>query len=469
MNGAEPASGTTAAGRLAKAALAADPLAMPAAVDKAKTCLIDFLSCAFEARDLPWSRQAIAIATPLAGGANVIASDVVCAPAEAAFANGVLGHGLVREDMHAASIAHLGVVVWPALLALAQRAPVTGRAFLAAALVGYETGGRIGRALITSELARLFRPTGLVGPLAGALAGSRLVGLDADGATNAVALAANTSSGLNQWPHTGGSEMYFHPGFAARNAVVCVGLAEAGAVASDSILEGEAGLFAAFARRPMDAAITLFPGGEAEILAVFNKPVPACNFAQSPCQAALQALRASGGSSSKVREVTIETSQAAVRYPGCDARGPFTRPLQAKMSIQFGVAATLARGAITEENYRCLDDAEIRRLMSVTTLKSDPRYTAAFPAAQGARVTLTLDDGSSIARELDDVVFATPDLVRERFREACGAALGRARAGEIEAFVDGLESQNDAGQLAALCAVPAAAARQAAHATGRRA
>lgn len=455
MNDWAPAASMSVLPRLARAALAADPLALPGAVEKAKTCLIDFLSCAFEARDLPWSRQAVAIATPIPRGANVIASDLVCAPAEAAFANGVLGHGLVREDMHAASIAHLGVVVWPTLLALAQAAPASGRALLAAAIVGYEAGARIGGALMTSDLARLFRPTGLVGPLAAALAGSRLAGLDEAGAVNAVALAANTSSGLNQWPHTGGSEMYFHPGFAARNAVVCVGLAGAGAVASDSILEGEAGLFASFARRKLDGEITLFADGTAEILAVFNKPVPACNFAQSPCQAALRALVASGAASGQVTAVTIETTAAAVRYPGCDAAGSFERPLQAKMSIPFGVAATIARGVIAEDNYRRLDDPEIQRLMAATELKSDPGYTAAFPKAQGARVTLTLADGRNVVGALDDVVFATPELVRTRFRAASAAVLGEARAAEIEAFVDGLEGGSDAGRLAALCALTA--------------
>jgi 2-methylcitrate dehydratase PrpD len=467
MNSIARVDSATLLGRLADEALAADPMAMPAAVEKAKICLIDFLSCAFEARDLPWSRQAVAIATPLPKGANIVASDVVCSAQEAAFANGVLGHGLVREDMHAASIAHLGVVVWPALLALAQRGGVSGGALLAAAITGYEVGGRFGGALMTSELARLFRPTGLVGPLAAALAGARLLGLDADTAVNAASLAVNTSSGLNQWPHTGGSEMYFHPGFAARNAIAAIALAEAGAVASDSILEGEAGMFAAFARRPFEGDMTLFADGGAEILAVFNKPVPACNFAQSPCQAALQVAREIGAPG-RVRDILIETSDAGLRYPGCDAAGPFPRPLQAKMSIPFGVAATLARGAIAEENYARLDDAEIRRLISLTTLRSDPRYTAAFPAAQGARVTVTLDDGAKIARELNDVVFATPGLVRSRFRAACGAVLGEARASAVEAVVDGLEDEADAGRLPALCALAAGDADRVAHGAAGR-
>ena len=43
-----------------------------------------------------------------------------------------MGHGLVREDMHAASICHHGVVIWPTLLALSERASLSGATFLAA-------------------------------------------------------------------------------------------------------------------------------------------------------------------------------------------------------------------------------------------------------------------------------------------------------------------------------------------------
>ena len=36
----------------------------PEAVAKVKTALLDMLSCAFEAQDLPWSQQAIARSPP---------------------------------------------------------------------------------------------------------------------------------------------------------------------------------------------------------------------------------------------------------------------------------------------------------------------------------------------------------------------------------------------------------------------
>ena len=187
----------------------------------------------------------------------------LASPGDAAFANATMGHGLVREDMHAASICHHGVVIWPTLLALSERTPLSGATFLAAAIIGYETGAQIGRALFTADLARLYRPTGLVAPLGAALAGSYALGLTEDAATSAIAIAANTSSGLNEWPRAGGSEMYFHPGFAARNAIAAIELAEAGARASETILEGEAGLFAAFRRQPAPSEIRLFAGAAA--------------------------------------------------------------------------------------------------------------------------------------------------------------------------------------------------------------
>src|SRR3954451_8973220 len=371
---------------LARTALAIDLGRFDAdVIAKAKICLLDFLSCAFEARNHPWSRQAIGIAREVTHGATIVGTGRLATPGDAAFANATMGHGLVREDMHAASICHHGVVIWPTLLALSERAPLSGANFLAAAIIGYETGAQIGRALFNADLARLYPPTGLVAPLGAALAGSFALGLGKDAGTSAIAIASNTSSGLNEWPRAGGSEMYFHPGFAARNAIAAIELAEAGARASETILEGEAGLFAAFRRQPAPTEIRLFAGAEPEIMAVYNKPAPACNFAQTAAQAALRAARELGASDD-IATVSIRVPEAAARYPGCDSKGPFYNALQAKMSIPFSVAAVLARGALEEENYTDIGDISILRLVERIDLQTAPDLTAAVPANQGAEV-----------------------------------------------------------------------------------
>jgi 2-methylcitrate dehydratase PrpD len=437
--------------RMARAVVSADQL--PASViDKTRVCLLDLIGCAFESRALPWSRQAVSLAFRAAPGtaaATIIGSPDATSCEDAAFANAVMGHGLVREDMHPGSVSHLGIVVLPVLLALSQRRPVRGRDLIAAAMVGYEVGGQIGRALMDPDIARLHRPTGLTGPIAAAAAAARLLGLDAEQTTSALALAANAAAGQNQWAHTGGSEMFFHAGFAARNALTAARLAEAGAFASPSALDGEAGLFAAFRKRSAASSVALFRG-EPEILSVYHKPVPACNFAQTPCQAALAIAREARPAPDRIAAISIRVPRAGAMYPGCDYTGPFAHVLQAKMSIQYNVAAALIAGGVSEENFALPGDPALNRLIGLTTLEIDDEMTSAYPGLQGGEVVVRDSAGAVHRARLDNVVNASAVDVRARFRVAASAALGAGRAKEIEDAVDDLEHSADAGKLAGL-------------------
>ena len=423
----------------------------PQVIAKVKIGLLDMLSCAFEARDLPWGCQAIRMASAANGKATVIGTPVSTSPGEAAFANATLGHGLVREDMHTGAVSHLGVVVFPTLLALAQQQhKVSGRDFILGAVCGYEVGAAVGRAIMDQEMVRRFRPTGITGPLAGAIAGSRMLGLDEDAMISALGLAANATGGLNEWPYCGGDEMFFHPGFAARNAVTAVELAALGARASESALDGRAGLFAGLNKTDCIARVAPFSRASLEILSVYYKPAPACNYAQTACQAALALTMQDGFRSSDIESIVGKASAAAVGYPGCDYGGRFERILQAKMSIQYCVAAALVRGAIEEANYRLLRDPEVLRLIGVTTLEEGADFTRAYPGAQGTEISVRSRGGRMLRRRMDDLVPATEPDIRARFRTACQKALGAGATEAIEAAVDGLEDIEDMSVLSPL-------------------
>ncbi len=437
--------------RIAHTARSIEARDLPSAVfDKVKTCLYDLIGCAFESRDLPWARQALAVASRTgSSGASVIAAPFLSSFEDAAFANAVMAHGLVREDMHAGSVSHLGIVVLPSLLALAQYRRVSGAEFMLAAVVGYEVGGRVGRALLDPEIARIRRPTGLTGPIAAAAAGARLLRLDAAASASAVAIGANATLGFNQWAHTGGSEMFFQAGFAARNGVTSARLAEAGAFASPTALDGEAGLFASLGKRQAAHAVELF-NGTPEILSVYHKPVPACNFAQTPSQAALAIAREHACAPERIAAITVRVPRAGAAYPGCDSRGPFDHVLQAKMSIQYNVAGALLKGAVTEENFSLLEDARLHRLIGLTTLQVDDALTQAYPAQQGAEVEVRDAAGATYRKRLADVVNASAQEVKARFQAATAAALGEERAQRITECIETLERSDDAGRLPAL-------------------
>lgn len=420
-------------------------------IDKTRTCLLDLIGCAFESRNLPWSRQAVALAQPApeGAGAAIIGSAQLAGYGDAAFANAVMGHGLVREDMHSGSISHLGIVVLPALLALAQYRRVTGREFIAAAVIGYEVGGQVGRAVMDAEVARIHRPTGVTGPVAAAAAGARLLALGIEETTSAIALGANTTMGFNQWAHTGGSEMFFHAGFAARNAVTAVRLAESGAFASPSALDGEAGLFAALKKRSTASKVELFRAAP-EMLSVYHKPVPACNFAQTACQAALTIARDQHAAPDRIAAIRVRVPRAGALYPGCDYVGPFAHVLQGKMSIQYNVAAALILGSVSEKNFTLLNDPRLHRLIGMMKLEIDDEMTRGYPGLQGGEVEVTETGGTVHRMRLDNVVNATAGDVRARFRTAAAEAVGAQQAGEIERFIDGLDRSDDAGALGAL-------------------
>jgi 2-methylcitrate dehydratase PrpD len=110
------------------------------------------------------------------------------------------------------------------------------------------------------------------------------------------------------------------------------------------------------------------------------------------------------------------------------------------MSIQYCVAATLANGVIEESNYHLLDDPEIVRLARITKIETDAAFTGAYPGAQGSEVIVNF--GERVARSrMDDVIPATPEQIRARFRSAC--ANWRA----IEEIIEELEVQEDVGIL----------------------
>src|SRR6202012_4946979 len=117
----------------------------------------------------------------------------------------------------------------------------------------------------------------------------------------------------------------------------------------------------------------------------------------------LDLVRAQSLDPTTIEQVRLRLTRAAKAYPGCDYAGPFSRVLQAKMSIQHAVASALARGCVDEESYRDLNDATVLALAARITVDVDDGFPAAFPARQGAKVTITLRNGTTLSRQLADV------------------------------------------------------------------
>lgn len=333
--------------------------------------------------------------------------------------------------MHLKSNSHIGSIVISAALALAQRDTWTGEQLLKAIIGGYEMSALLGVAVQQSPgYNRHFRPSGIVGAFGAAgaaiTAGFASSRVSEEVAIDALAFAANMASGFNEWAWAGGLEIYTEMGAASQAGIVAFDLARAGMKCSETLLEGRAGLFAA-----LQASVgeRLFMSGlEGEIghgiLAVRFKPVPGCNYAQTPLAVALRLAQKQKLDFDAIKSVTVTCTNGAKNYPGCDNAGPFTNVQQTKMSIQFGVCAVLLYREVSEKLFQKFDDKHIAALASGCIVQSDPDFDQSFKEGrQPARVEVKLSDGSTVKEELVDVPWLDADAVINRFQAEMAAIM----------------------------------------------
>lgn len=417
---------------------------------KAGLCLQDFLSCVYSTQQFPWVENALQMAlqnsATSSGGAPILGTNHRVSVQDAAFVNAVAGHSLVRDDMHVGSVSHLGVVVIPAALALAEQENISGRQLLEAIICGYEAGARLGSLLMDVDTAKKIRPTGLIGAFAAAATGARLLSLDVNQTANALGLASNYLTGLNEWAAWGSEDMYFHPGIAVRNGLTAVQLASLGAVTASGSLDGQAGLFAALGKTVPEAPGLPFADGE-EILQVFFKQVPACNYAQTAAQVARKVMTENPLAPESIEKITVQVPYAAAHYPGCDYSGPFNSILQARMSIHFNVASALLFGDFDDEHYREYNSAAISELAGKVSIGINDELTRAYPDKQGASISIVTADASEIQCTLEEVIPASPDEVTKRFLTAATIVLGAEKAKTIQPHINDLENAPDLNSI----------------------
>src|SRR5207247_3763786 len=141
---------------------------------------------------------------------------------------------------------HPGVLIVPAGLATAEGQGRTGRELLTALVAGYEVQCRCARDFIPSTPAHGFRASPVYGILGCAATTARLLGLDARGITNAIALAASFAGSLIEGQRTGARDADFAEAQAARSGMWAASPAAQGLQGAPTALEGEGGVYYAF-------------------------------------------------------------------------------------------------------------------------------------------------------------------------------------------------------------------------------
>ncbi|MBV9860515.1 MAG: MmgE/PrpD family protein [Alphaproteobacteria bacterium] len=155
--------------------------------------------------------------------------------------NATMSDAAASDDSDLRNIVHAGTPLVATTLACAERTGAAGAEVLAAIVLGYEAAGRIGEAVTPGLREGGFHGC-IVAIFAAAVAAGRLLGLDADQLTHAIALSATSIGGLMAAANTSVAREY-HAGLAAMLGIEAALAAGRGYHAETGILETGQGFF----------------------------------------------------------------------------------------------------------------------------------------------------------------------------------------------------------------------------------
>lgn len=309
----------------------------------------------------------------------------------AAFANGTVMGAMGRADT--LGTIHVGQVVTPVVLAIAEAEGIASDLFVKAIVAGYEVGGRLDRAVGEAGAKGGFRSTAVNGSIAAAASASVAMRLEPAQMASALSMAASMAGGTLQTFIDGSDEPHLQAGWAAQLGVVAAGAARSGLKGGRHALEGNAGILRAVSKSQDDYS-GLFDdlGEDWLILGTTFKPFPVCAFAQTACYLGLDLH--SKIDAAQISALTIRLNPREAAYPGLDFAGPFSTTLETAMSALFAVAHGIVLGEpVSMRSLSRFDDAEISDLLSKMELVGDPQVPALSAIAE-----VTLADGTKFSQ-----------------------------------------------------------------------
>lgn len=395
---------TTAARTLAEFAVGLRYEMIPdAAIERAKTAIIDTVGAMTFGADLPWSRIMIEYVqrTSAPGKGSIVGTEHKARGQLAALANGVLAHSFELDSLCDPSVGvHPGASLTAPGIPVAQAQGRSGKELLTAFVAGFEVMYRIGDGARHSSEKIGFHAPGLTGVFGGAVVTGLLMKLDADRMTNALGIGGSLCSGLLEFSKSGGGMVKrLHLGRAAEGGAMAATLAREGFTGPGSVLEGKYGFLNAFASEREPDRLTKGLGQEWHTLRTMLKRYACHITAHVPVTAALELRAEHGIKGSDIASVAIATNAKVVSHHN------ITEPqdtMMAQYSVPFCVALALHTDPVDPRVFgeTTLNDPSIREVCRNTTVTE-------YPAAQAktrfsTRLEVTMKDGRKLKTEAHD-------------------------------------------------------------------
>jgi 2-methylcitrate dehydratase PrpD len=399
-------------------------------VHEAKRALLNFIAaalggCRHEAVDI-----AVKTVLPLSGPptASLVGRTEKLDPLHATFINGISSHVDDFDDTLPKNYIHATSAVASALCAYASTAPLSGRDFLQAFVLGFEVTSRVGNVVTPWHYDAGWHITSTASVFGVAAAIGKLRALPTQKLVWALGNAATQAAGVRET--FGSMAKAMHPGRAGQNGYFSVLLAENGFTGSEAPIEGARGF--AFVQSSGRDLSRLFDklGERYELLDNTYKPFPTGIVIQPTIDACIQIHREHRPDPAAITAVDLQV--APIVFELC-MKKDLKVGLEGKFSIYHAAAIGLVRGRASLDEFAdaVLEDTTLARIRDLTrphkidTIRADEAF-----------VRVILEDGTQLTRHVQHALgnlerpMSDRDL-EDKLRQLAGPVVGPTGAERI--------------------------------------
>ena len=418
-------------------------------LQETKHHILDTIAAMVSGSELPPGRLAIQFARTYGGEkiATVVASNIVCGPIEAAFANGVLAHSDESDDDYTGGGAHPGAAIVPAALALGEQFGASGMQYVRAVTLGYDIGMRSYKALGPKMVLR--DTHNLVATFGAAAACGCLASLNPQQMRWLMDYAGQQAgAGIGAWRRdTEHIEKGFvFAGMSARNGVMAAMLVQSGWTGVADILSGPENFMQSYSPQADPAGWTDKLGERYEVTQTTIKRWTTGGPIQSPLDAMQILLKRHPFEADQVKQVVVRAATSAAFT--VNNREMPDICLQHMIAVMMIDKTASFKAAHDKPRMK---DPEVLRQRAKVQLIGDEELENLIPA-RVAIVEVTLNDGTNLTERVESVR-GTPDnpMTRDevvaKCRDLTGPVLGPAATARLIEKVLGLENMKSIREL----------------------
>lgn len=425
---------------------------LPAAIRKeAARTLLNWVGCAVGGSQNETVPIAISALSPFFGApqATILGCKERADIFNAALINGISSHVLDYDDTHMATAIHPAASVVPAILALAEHTPVSGRDFLNAMVLGIEVECRIGAAVHPAHYDVGWHITGTTGVFGAAAAAGRLLKLSEQQMTWALSLAAAQPVGFREM--FGSMTKSFHPGRAAQNGLTAALLASKNFTSSNQGIEAKSGWANVVSTRHDYGNIQTQLGKTYLLSENSYKPFASGLVVHPVIDGCLQLRNEQQLKGEQVAQIDLRVHRLVMELTA--KKSPQTG-LEGKFSVYHAAAVAITEGAGGEPQF---SDSAVRRPETVAL--RDRVSVAVDPSLKQdqARIAIVLKNGTRIEKFVERTLGSIEKPMSDRDLEVkfLGLAeniLPRTKSQQVIEQCWNLAELKDVGALAKIAA-----------------